>query len=79
MKPYQVSWTEVYVQRNRTTRCLLEYAFTASCGRIGTNQCRDQLAQLTHMMSCIDQDNWMTDGLLFKVSMSTREVEKSYS
>ena len=31
------------------------------------------------MMSCIDQDNWMTDGLLFKVSMSTREVEKSYS
>ncbi|KAH7402104.1 hypothetical protein DE146DRAFT_455376 [Phaeosphaeria sp. MPI-PUGE-AT-0046c] len=35
----------------------------------------DQLAQLTHMMSCIDQDNWMTDVLHFKASMSTRETE----
>jgi hypothetical protein len=38
--------------------------------------CRDQLAQLTHMMSCIDQDNWMTDVLVFKASMSSREIEK---
>jgi hypothetical protein len=31
------------------------------------------------MMSCIDQDNWMTDVLVFKASMSSREVEKGSS
>jgi hypothetical protein len=40
-------------------------------------QCSDQLAQLTHMMACIDQDNWMTDVLHFKTSMFSREIEKS--
>jgi hypothetical protein len=36
----------------------------------------DQLAQLTHTMTCIDQDNWMTDVLYFKTSMFSREMEK---
>jgi hypothetical protein len=41
--------------------------------------CSDQLAQLTHMMACIDQDNWMTDVLYFKTSMFSREIEKASS
>jgi hypothetical protein len=30
-------------------------------------------------MSCIDQDNWMTDVLHFKASMSSRDVERATS
>lgn len=41
--------------------------------------CSDQLAQLTHMMCCIDQDNWMTDVLNFKTSMFARDVERASS
>jgi hypothetical protein len=41
--------------------------------------CSDQLAQLTHMMTCIDQDNWMTDVLHFKMSMFTRQLERASS
>jgi hypothetical protein len=29
------------------------------------------------MMTCIDQDNWMTDVLHFKMSMFTRQLEKA--
>jgi hypothetical protein len=42
-------------------------------------RCSDSLAELTHMMSCIDQDNWMTDVLHFKASMFSREMERSSS
>jgi hypothetical protein len=31
------------------------------------------------MMTCIDQDNWMTDVLHFKMSMFTRQLEKGSS
>jgi hypothetical protein len=31
------------------------------------------------MMCCIDQDNWMTDVLHFKMSMFARNIEKGSS
>lgn len=34
---------------------------------------------LTHTMACIDQDDWMTDVLYFKNSMSSSELERASS
>jgi hypothetical protein len=39
----------------------------------------DQLALLTHTMSCIDRDDWMTDVLHFKTSMHSSAVERASS
>ncbi|KAL5117184.1 hypothetical protein ACEQ8H_004872 [Pleosporales sp. CAS-2024a] len=37
----------------------------------------DQLPELTHMMSCIDQDNWMTDVQYFKSSLAVRNLQRA--
>jgi hypothetical protein len=40
-------------------------------------RCSDQFAQLTHMMACLDRDDWLTDVFWFKMAISKREVENS--